>query len=216
MDSTKLHIVFAGPPGCGKGTICERLFEEFKIVPISTGQILRDEIDSKTKIGLEIQKLVESGQYVHEDFWLPLLKNRLQKEDCQKYGFIIDGAPRMKRQVEAFNNSGIVPTKFLVMDLPDEVSIARITGRRMDPTNDKIYHLIFNPPKDEQVKQRLIQRLDDSEDKCKTRLKLYREHFATVDTWYPNNIIVHVNANQPIDKVHAEVKNALGLNSCKL
>jgi len=134
---------------------------------------------------------------------------RLAKPDCQTYGWLIDGAPRSKQQVDLFNEKGIIPEKFILLQLEDEVALERITGRRVDPQTSKTYHIKYNEPKDTSVSQRLIQREDDSEEKCKFRLKLYREHFAKADRWYPKEKVVLVDANQQIKDVYQQVVKAL-------
>jgi len=205
-----VHLILAGPPGSGKGTIGDRLFEEFGIVNISTGQLLRDEIANNTPIGKEVSQLVETGQYVHEDFWLPLLKQRLAKPDCMKGGWLVDGAPRTKRHVAAFEKMGIIPNKVILLEINQEVAVERVSCRRMDPVTGKTFHMKHFPPPNEEVTARLIQRSDDAADKAQVRYNLFLEHFADVHSWYPQDIFCKVDASRTFEEVYNDVKAALG------
>ena len=110
--------------------------------------------------------------------------SRLEEGDCAVRGVLLDGFPRTRRQAEMLGDLGVEVTHTLILDMPDEVVISRVSGRRIDPLSGKIYHIHFNPPETEAVANRLIQREDDTRTKIMRRLEGYHSNKAAIAEYY--------------------------------
>ena len=108
------------------------------------------------------------------------VKERLDEDDCKTQGWLLDGFPRTQAQAQALADSGITADCFVFLDVPDEVLVERVVGRRTDPVTGKIYHMTFSPPEDEEVLNRLEQRSDDTEEKVKVRLEQFHANVEAV------------------------------------
>jgi len=136
------------------------------------------------------------------------VKDRLQEKDCQEKGWLLDGFPRTQAQAKALEDAGVEADCFLFLDVPDEVLVERVVGRRTDPETGKIYHMVFSPPEDEEVLQRLEQRSDDTEEKVKVRLQQFHANVDAVKDSY-TDISVSVNGNQNPEIVAEEIAKAV-------
>jgi len=112
------------------------------------------------------------------------VKDRLDQTDCQKRGWLLDGFPRTPAQADALAAAGVFADCFLFLNVPDEVLVERVVGRRTDPETGKIYHMTFSPPDDEEVLARLEQRSDDTEEKVKVRLEQFHANVDAVKGSY--------------------------------
>ena len=181
-----MNIVLFGAPGAGKGTQAKELIQKYEIPQISTGDILRAAIANKTPLGLEAKKLMDEGKLVSDEIVNGLVEARLQEEDC-KNGFILDGVPRTVAQAQELDKilekSNREIEKVIALEVSDEEIIERITGRRVSKKTGKIYHIIYNPPVDENPED-LIQRDDDTEAVVINRLKNYKAQTAPVLDYY--------------------------------
>lgn len=181
-----MNIILFGPPGAGKGTQAKELIERFNIPQISTGDILREAIANKKPLGLEAKKLMDQGLLVSDEIVNGLVEERLKEKDTEK-GFILDGYPRTVRQAETLDKILIKQEKeiekVIALVVEDDEIIKRITGRRVSKKTGKIYHVIYNPPIDENEED-LIQRDDDSKEVVVKRLKAYKEQTAPVLDYY--------------------------------
>lgn len=132
------------------------------------------------------------------------VKDRLGKSDCKENGWLLDGFPRTQAQAKALEDSGVSADCFLFLDVPDDVLVERVVGRRTDPVTGKIYHLTFSPPEDEEVLNRLEQRSDDTEEKVKVRLEQFHANVDAVKDSY-TDIMVSVDGNRAPSVVSAEI-----------
>jgi adenylate kinase len=173
-----LRVIIAGAPASGKGTQCEVIKQQFGLVHLSTGDILRAAVKEGTDLGLQAKAFMDSGKLVPDELIIGVICDRLKQEDCVKKGWLLDGFPRTKSQAEALCAAGMDPDCFLLLDVPEEILVERVTGRRSDPVTGKIYHMKFNPPENEEVAARLVQRSDDTADMIRVR---YREFKANID-----------------------------------
>jgi adenylate kinase len=123
------------------------------------------------------------------------VKDRLAEKDCQQQGWLLDGFPRTKAQAQALSDAGISADCFVFLNVPDEVLVERVVGRRTDPETGKIYHMKFSPPTDETVITRLEQRSDDTEEKVKVRLEQFHANVDAVKDSFAD-ISVTINGNQ--------------------
>merc|ERR1719182_1304040 len=167
MASGGLKIIICGAPASGKGTQCELLKEEYGVVHLSTGDMLREAVAQGTEVGTAAKGYMERGELVPDEVIIGIVKDRLAESDCKENGWLLDGFPRTEAQAIALEKAGILPKKVLFLQVPDEMLIERVVGRRSDPETGKIYHLKYSPPENDEIAARLTQRADDTEEKVK-------------------------------------------------
>jgi adenylate kinase len=177
-----LRIVIFGAPASGKGTQCKKLVEAFDgLMHISTGDILRAEVEAGSALGRKAKRFMDAGQLVPDDIMVPMLAEVMRR--CPR-GWLLDGMPRTAAQADAMTEMGLVPDVFIVLDVSEEALILRVTGRRLDPITGDIYHLTFKPPPPGEVAERVTQRSDDTEAKLQKRIGAYRTNLAEVMQHY--------------------------------
>ncbi|MFC1666166.1 adenylate kinase [Nanoarchaeota archaeon] len=180
--------IFLGAPGSGKGTYSSRISPILKIPHISTGDLLRENVKNKTKIGLKAQDYMNKGLLVSDEIIINMIKERIEQEDC-KNGFILDGFPRTIAQAEALKK--IIGIDVVIkINVPNEVIIERLSGRITCGKCGKIYHKKFIIPKKEGVcdkcEGKIIEREDDKEEAVKKRLEIYEESTKPLIDFYKN------------------------------
>lgn len=182
-----MRLILLGAPGAGKGTQAAFIREKYGIPQISTGDMLRAAVKAGTPLGLEAKKIMEAGGLVSDDLIINLVKERLKQPDC-KAGYLFDGFPRTLGQAEALKDAGIVIDYVVEMEVPDEMIVARMSGRRVHPASGRTYHVAFNPPKvegkDDVTGEDLIIRDDDREETVKKRLAVYHEQTEVLVGYY--------------------------------
>eukprot|EP00529_Nitzschia_sp_RCC80_P030322 CAMPEP_0113451736 /NCGR_PEP_ID=MMETSP0014_2-20120614/6490_1 /TAXON_ID=2857 /ORGANISM="Nitzschia sp." /LENGTH=301 /DNA_ID=CAMNT_0000343097 /DNA_START=150 /DNA_END=1055 /DNA_ORIENTATION=- /assembly_acc=CAM_ASM_000159 len=190
-----VNIIIAGAPASGKGTQCEIIKEKFGVVHLSTGDMLRAAVAAGTDVGKKAKDFMDSGKLVPDEVIIGVVKDRLEEDDCKSQGWLLDGFPRTQAQAKALEEVGVSADCFLFLDVPDEVLVERVVGRRTDPETGKIYHMTFSPPDDEEVLNRLEQRSDDTEEKVKVRLEQFYTNVDAVKDSY-TDIMVTINGNK--------------------
>jgi adenylate kinase len=189
---SELKLILLGPPGAGKGTQAERLRSDFSLAHISTGDMLRAEVAAGTDLGVKAKAYMDRGELVPDRLIIDMLTERIAHEDALE-GFLLDGFPRNEAQADALaralDQAGRSLTAAVLIDVPDEEVIRRLTGRRVCVKNPgHIYHVEFDPPKHEGVCDqdgaRLIQRDDDKEDTIRRRLEVYHAQTAPLIEYY--------------------------------
>ena len=203
-------VVFLGPPGAGKGTQAQRLAEEKGFIHISTGDLLREAVKNGTPLGLKAKEYMERGELVPDELIVAMIKEKLPKGGK----VILDGFPRTVNQARALEQmleeTGERLEKVILFEVPDEVVVERLSGRRIDPKTGKVYHVKYNPPP-EGVE--VIQRDDDREEVVRKRLKVYREQTQPlVDYYRQKGILEVVDASQPPEEVYRQLLTKLGLS----
>lgn len=179
--SAGLNVVLLGAPGAGKGTQAERIVSEFDVPHISTGDILRAAVAAGTELGRTAQRHMEAGELVPDEVVIGIVGDRLAEPDAAA-GFLLDGFPRTIDQARALDDilaeAGRDLSHVIVLDVPEQELIERLSGRRMCRGCGKGYHLTFDPPVDEGVCDacggELYQRADDDEATVRNRLAVYR------------------------------------------
>jgi adenylate kinase len=204
-----LNIIIAGAPASGKGTQCEVIKEKFEVVHLSTGDILRAAVKDQTELGKKAKAFMDAGQLVPDELIIDVVSDRLRQQDCQSKGWLLDGFPRTKSQADALTKAGMVPDCLILLDVPEEVLVERVVGRRTDPVTGKIYHMKFSPPENEEIKERLIQRSDDTEEKIKVRFKEFLSHIDAIKSCYAPEMIKVIDGKQSSSSVTQAVTTAL-------
>lgn len=181
-----MRIILLGCPGAGKGTQAKLISEKYQIPQISTGDILRNAIQSNNELGRKVKEVVEGGQLVPDEMVIQLVEERLKQEDC-KNGFLLDGFPRTVAQAEALQK--LTAIDYVIdIDVPAEEVVKRLSGRRIHPGSGRIYHVAVNPPrqenKDDITGEPLIQRPDDSEETVRKRLQVYQTQTSPLRDYY--------------------------------
>ena len=213
-----MRIILLGAPGAGKGTQAQFLMQEFGIPQISTGDMLRAAIKAGTPLGLEAKKVIDAGQLVSDEIIIGLVKERIAQEDCAK-GFLLDGFPRTIPQADAMVESNIDIDFVLEFDVPDQVIVERMSGRRVHTASGRVYHIVYNPPKvegkDDETGEDLVIRADDEAETVKKRLDIYHEQTEPLVAYYQNlagqgKTKYHkLDGTQAVEAVSAQLKELL-------
>jgi len=209
-------LIISGAPASGKGTQCEFIQKKYGVVHLSTGDILRAAVAADSEIGKVAKEYMDSGRLIPDHIMIDLVKNRLAEDDCKTKGWLLDGFPRTLEQASALLEFGIIPDCFLFLNVPDNMLVERVVGRRADPITGKIYHMTFNPPpadEDEQaVLDRLVQRSDDTEEKVKVRLEHFHANIEAVKDKY-SNVLVEIDGAAKPDEIAKAVVKAVESNT---
>ena len=212
-----MKIMLLGPPGGGKGTQAKYIEEKWRIPQISTGDMLRENVNNNTSLGLEAKTYMDKGELVPDHVILNMMEGRLLKDDC-KYGYILDGFPRTIPQAEGLTNLLNSINQELdiaiLLRLDNEVIVKRMGGRRVHPNSGRVYHVEYNPPKvenkDDISGEDLIIRPDDQEDTVRNRLKVYEDQTSPLIEYYDRfNILTTIDANGSIEQINSRIKQAV-------
>lgn len=184
------RIIFIGPPGAGKGTQAERIRDRYDVAWISTGDMFRDAIATRTPMGERAKTFVEAGDLVPDDVVVGMVMERLDRPDCAE-GFLLDGFPRTVQQAraldEALGDDAI--DRVILLDVPNEVLVERLAGRARDEG-----------------------RIDDSEETVRNRLAVYEEETAPVVDYYRQRpgLVADVDGIGSVDEVTRRIQAVLG------
>eukprot|EP00541_Cyclophora_tenuis_P018842 CAMPEP_0116557868 /NCGR_PEP_ID=MMETSP0397-20121206/9488_1 /TAXON_ID=216820 /ORGANISM="Cyclophora tenuis, Strain ECT3854" /LENGTH=277 /DNA_ID=CAMNT_0004083391 /DNA_START=164 /DNA_END=997 /DNA_ORIENTATION=+ len=203
-----LKLIIAGAPASGKGTQCAIIKENFGVVHLSTGDMLRAAVAAGTEVGKQAKDFMDAGKLVPDDVIIGVVKDRLAAEDCQSQGWLLDGFPRTQAQAQALAQAGVSADCFIFLEVPDDILVERVVGRRTDPETGDIYHLTFSPPEDDEVMARLVQRSDDTEDKVKVRLEQFHANVDAVKGSY-TDISVDVDGTKTPQMVSQVIATAI-------
>tara|TARA_B100000029_G_C17592278_1_gene962942 strand:+ start:2702 stop:3343 length:642 start_codon:yes stop_codon:yes gene_type:complete len=209
-----MKILLLGPPGGGKGTQAKLLVKKFNIPQISTGDILREHVKKETNLGLKAKEFMQNGELVPDNLILNMMEKRLKKNDCSR-GYILDGFPRTTPQAEGLEKLLIKLNqnldKVIVLEVDDKDIINRMSGRRVHMESGRVYHVKFNPPKNEGVddltNEKLVIRKDDRPETVERRLKIYHKTTKPLIDYYKSkNIVSYVNGNNKIEEIHKRIR----------
>jgi adenylate kinase len=211
---SRLIIVMMGAPGAGKGTQAERLAEALSVPHVSTGELFRAMLKSDTPLARKVQGYMESGALVPDDIVVAMVDDRLTWEDAAA-GVILDGFPRTVAQAEALDamlaRNGTAVSAVPYIEVPTELLLARLTGRRICTKDDQhVYHVVAMPPKKEGICDidgaELYQRKDDRRKTVQDRLdKQLAPMFEVIDYYAGNNVLFAVPGDQSPEAVTEEL-----------
>ena len=212
-----MKILLIGPPGGGKGTQAKVLIEKYKIPQISTGDMLREHVKKLTSLGQKAKNYMENGELVPDSLILDMMELRLNDKDCIN-GYILDGFPRTIPQAEGLDslleklNHSL--DNVIIIDVPDDKIVQRMSGRRVHLDSGRVYHIIFNPPKKENIDdvtgENLSIRKDDEEETVRKRLDVYHNTTKPLIKFYDKkNILNSINGDDEIESVSKEIAKIL-------
>jgi adenylate kinase len=214
---SELNLILLGPPGAGKGTQAERLVDDFDLPYYATGDILRAAVKEGTELGREAKQHMDHGELVPDELITQVVVERLGSEEAQD-GFLLDGFPRTLPQAEALGQAldrlGRSLTAAILIDASDEEVVRRISGRRICVKSQHVYHVEFDPPKNEGVcdqdGSRLVQRDDDRPETVEKRLAVYHRQTKPVIEWYAEaSLLRRFDGDRSPEEVHGHIRATL-------
>lgn len=213
-------ILLFGPPGSGKGTQSPLISRLLNIPAISTGEMLRAEVEAGTPLGNQVQSILAAGALVSDDLVNEIVVNRISQPDCAN-GFLLDGYPRTLSQAKFLDGKlaglGFPPPTVFHLATPKSVLIERISSRRQCPTCGRIYNLLFKPPKRRGLcdveSSRLVRRSDDNPDVVAARLEAYERQTEPIIMHYAAGDYHSIPANRPPSEIFRDIEVVLNERS---
>src|SRR5581483_3350754 len=214
---SELNLVLLGPPGSGKGTQGERLQEDFRLPYYATGDILRAAVRDGTELGEEAKGYMDRGDLVPDQVMVGLIAERVSGEAAGD-GFILDGFPRTTAQAEALDSKmaelGRALTVAILIDVSDDEVVRRLSGRRTCVKEGHVFHVEFDPPKNDDICDicgaRLEIREDDKPEVVRNRLRTYHEKTEPVVSYYEGRgILRRVDGARAPDEVSDTIRAML-------
>ena len=204
-----MNLIFLGAPGAGKGSEAKLVAEYFGLIPISTGDIIRENVSNKTKLGLIFKSFIDKGNLVPDELIIKIVKDRLARQDV-KAGYILDGFPRTIAQAEALSTFAKVDYVVLI-DTDFDVLKNRILSRRVCPSCATTYNTkTYTKSICEKCGDKLAIRSDDTEETIKSRYDIYLSQTSPLIDYYKDkNLLVKVDGNGSIEEVFEKIKNLL-------
>jgi adenylate kinase len=210
----ELNLILFGPPGAGKGTQTDRLRVDFRLPYISTGDTLRSNVKDGTDLGRKAKEYMDAGELVPDDLIVAMAAARLREADTED-GFILDGFPRTLDQARALDQllseRGRRITAAILIEVPDDEVVRRLSGRRVCVKAGHNYHVEFDPPKREgicdQDGSRLIQRDDDKPEVVRNRLSVYHRQTEPLISYYDEQgVMRRIDGTRSPDEVHDHIR----------
>jgi adenylate kinase len=206
-----MRVILLGPQGAGKGTQAQRLADKVGATHISTGDIVRAEIESGSELGKKVQEYNDKGELVPDEIIVEMAKPYLNDADA----WLLDGFPRNEAQAkvldEALDDIGEDLDAVVALDAPDDALVERLSGRRQSQATGKIYHVEYDPPPDNgDDPGPFIQRDDDAEEAIRRRLEIYHDQTEPLKDYYAErDLLITVDAEQEIPKVTEDILEAV-------
>ena len=212
-----MNIVLLGAPGAGKGTQAAKMTAEFRLPHISTGDIFRKAVADGTPLGLEAKRFMDAGELVPDEVTIGIVKERLAQPDCAD-GFILDGFPRTVAQADALGaalaSMGSGLDAVVLVDVPKEALVERLTARRQCRACGRIYNVMGDMPSDADVCDEcggeVYQRADDTIETVTNRLDVYeRNTQPLIDYYRGKGLLREVDGDREVDAVFADISALL-------
>jgi adenylate kinase len=210
----ELNLILLGPPGAGKGTQAERLEEDFHLPYIATGNMLRAAVEEGTELGRKAKEYMDRGDLVPDELIIGMILECVEEDRCTE-GFLLDGFPRTLEQArsldEALGRLDRRITAALLIDVPDEDIVRRLSGRRVCKKENHVYHVEANPPKHEGVcdidGSKLVQREDDRPETVERRLGVYHDNTEPlVDHYQEQSVLRRFDGTRNPTEVHDHLR----------
>ncbi|MBU0504924.1 MAG: adenylate kinase [bacterium] len=213
-----MNLILLGPPGAGKGTQAHWICEKLGIPQVSTGDILRAARKDQTELGKQAETYMVAGKLVPDEVVIGIVQERLKETDCLE-GYVLDGFPRTANQALALketlaaNNTQI--NAVISINVPDDLLVTRLCGRRVCSQCGASFHISFSPSKTEgvcdQCSGSLMQRKDDTEETIRERLNVYHEQTKPLINFYKGeNVLQSIDGTGEISDVWSRINNILG------
>jgi adenylate kinase len=210
---SELNLILVGPPGAGKGTQAERMTQDFGLPYYATGNILREAVANGTELGRQAKEHMDAGGLVPDDVIIGVILEALETDEAAD-GFLLDGFPRTVPQADALGaalqKAGRKISAVLLIDVPDEEVVRRLSGRRVSKAG-RVYHVDFDPPKHPERcdidGSALIQRDDDKPETIRKRLAVYHEQTEPlVDYYESRNLLRRFDGTRTPTEVHDHIR----------
>jgi adenylate kinase len=214
---SELNLILLGPPGSGKGTQGEALQDDLRLPYYATGDILRAAVKEGTDVGKQAKEYMDKGELVPDEVIIGVISERVEGEEAGD-GFILDGFPRTVPQAEALEAEvqklGREVTAAILIEVPEEEIVKRISGRRTCEKGGHVFHVDFNPPKDDEVcdvdGSKLVIRDDDKPDVVQKRLEQYHDKTEPLIDYYEDRgILQRVDGTGAPDDVAEHIRGLL-------
>ena len=212
--SSELNLILIGPPGAGKGTQAERLTDDFNLPYIATGNILRAAVAAQTELGKQATVFMDAGELVPDEVITGVILEAVAAAEALD-GFLLDGFPRTVAQADALATGLELTDRHLtaaiLIDVPDEEVMRRMSGRRVSVKTGRVYHIEFDPPKHEGRcdvdGSRLVQREDDKPETVRNRLAVYHEQTAPLIAYYEDKgLLRRFDGTRSPTEVHDHIR----------
>jgi adenylate kinase len=226
----KLNIVLLGPPGAGKGTQAKSLAQKYKLLHISTGDILRDAVRQDTRLGRQAQSFIRKGELVPDEIVFDLVREYLASRDCEN-GAVFDGFPRNINQAKMLQSLDYIKKSdcltILLIDIPEQEAIRRLSNRRYCPNCKSIYNLLDKMPKKQigesylcdKCGEKLVARDDDKPATIKHRLQIYHDEIEPMVAFYKDLSVLHtvagIKSKGAVFEELANIVDEVITNDCK-
>jgi adenylate kinase len=211
---SELNLILLGPPGAGKGTQAERLTDDFNLPYIATGNILRAAVAAETDLGKQAKTFMDAGELVPDEIITGVILEAVASAEALD-GFLVDGFPRTVAQADALDE-GLARverhlTAAILIEVPDEEVMRRMSGRRVSVKTGRVYHVEFDPPKHDGRcdvdGSRLVQRDDDRPETVRHRLEVYHQQTAPLIAYYEENgLLRRFDGTRSPTEVHDHIR----------
>ncbi|HEX8159853.1 MAG TPA: adenylate kinase [Solirubrobacteraceae bacterium] len=211
---SELNLILLGPPGAGKGTQAERLTDDFKLPYIATGNILRGAVQDETELGKQAKVFMDEGKLVPDELITDIILEAIGSTEAED-GFVLDGFPRTIGQAdslaEGMKSMDRDLTAAILIEVPDEDVLRRMSGRRVSVKTGRVYHVEFDPPKHEDRcdvdGSRLVQRDDDKPETVKKRLDVYHKQTEPLISYYEDQgLLRRFDGTRSPTEVHDHIR----------
>lgn len=203
-------LIISGAPASGKGAQCEFIMEKYGVVHVFVADLLRQQSNIEgSEDAATIKDSMANGTPLPDDFLTKLVLERLNSEDCQQKGYLLDGFPRNANQAQMLRDAMGVPQAFLMLDIDIQELVMRCSKRRMDPQSGEMYDMVEKIPDDEEITARLVQREDDNEEIVRARMQEWRDETEPVAEYY-KEVLRKIDSSRPKAVINTHIESVVG------